>query len=362
MGQSFVQESKLERNLAAHDEWAKALCKKASSKETLQILNKDYRDSALMPMPAKSAVEAAVKDSLQWAHKVTDWLTRRCKLARRNKRGLSIALIDGQIVFAARPDSFGPLITENSDEIFKMVSKRQSRAKASGVKDSHKTKASTSASTQVKGCIVCKKPDRPGSIILCDGCDDEYHMYCLSPPLLSVPDGEWFCDNCMDDRSYLYDHCSWGKAGSTLCKLSDKNGIWKISEKSNELPKSTEEWQDNDNVLQKATLKAIEMGYSSLTQAYTTTRHRVGTDKENNNNERKKRRRRATEEGKPAKKPLTFDPSDPVILNATAWETRHFADSTVATLEAANRGLAQALMNVIAQRDALLATLSTRKN
>lgn len=28
-------------------------------------------------------------------------------------------------------------------------------------------------------------------------CDEEYHTYCLQPPLSEVPSGKWFCDNCM---------------------------------------------------------------------------------------------------------------------------------------------------------------------
>ena len=30
----------------------------------------------------------------------------------------------------------------------------------------------------------------------CDGCDRWFHQYCHKPPLLSVPDGEWFCHRC----------------------------------------------------------------------------------------------------------------------------------------------------------------------
>ena len=30
-------------------------------------------------------------------------------------------------------------------------------------------------------------------------CDAPWHLQCLSPPLDSVPDGEWFCPDCEDD-------------------------------------------------------------------------------------------------------------------------------------------------------------------
>ncbi|XP_016305572.1 remodeling and spacing factor 1-like [Sinocyclocheilus anshuiensis] len=34
------------------------------------------------------------------------------------------------------------------------------------------------------------------SILLCDMCDSGYHTACLRPPLMIIPDGEWFCPPC----------------------------------------------------------------------------------------------------------------------------------------------------------------------
>lgn len=33
-------------------------------------------------------------------------------------------------------------------------------------------------------------------IVLCDGCDQAYHIYCTSPQLNSIPEGSWFCGKC----------------------------------------------------------------------------------------------------------------------------------------------------------------------
>ena len=33
-------------------------------------------------------------------------------------------------------------------------------------------------------------------MLLCDGCDHGYHMYCLRPPLADIPEGDWFCYDC----------------------------------------------------------------------------------------------------------------------------------------------------------------------
>ncbi|KAF4141761.1 PHD finger domain-containing protein [Phytophthora infestans] len=52
-------------------------------------------------------------------------------------------------------------------------------------------------------CERCNRVDDHYSLlILCDGknCKREYHMNCLSPPLVSVPPGEWFCPDCQKER------------------------------------------------------------------------------------------------------------------------------------------------------------------
>jgi PHD-finger len=47
-------------------------------------------------------------------------------------------------------------------------------------------------------CAVCGDG---GSLIICDGCEGEYHMHCLSPPLKAVPAGIWLCDECVDTKA-----------------------------------------------------------------------------------------------------------------------------------------------------------------
>ena len=34
-------------------------------------------------------------------------------------------------------------------------------------------------------------------MLLCDGCDRGYHIYCLKPPLKKVPRSDWFCSDCI---------------------------------------------------------------------------------------------------------------------------------------------------------------------
>lgn len=46
-------------------------------------------------------------------------------------------------------------------------------------------------------CQICKEG---GHLLICDGCDLSYHTTCLRPPLKEVPDGEWHCDYCLDEK------------------------------------------------------------------------------------------------------------------------------------------------------------------
>lgn len=54
--------------------------------------------------------------------------------------------------------------------------------------------------TPSSACCVCSKTDRPESLLLCDDCDDAYHLECLKPILLAVPDGDWYCPLCEHKR------------------------------------------------------------------------------------------------------------------------------------------------------------------
>ena len=45
-------------------------------------------------------------------------------------------------------------------------------------------------------CNVCLSALGEQSMLVCDGCDELYHMHCLNPPLEEIPDGDWYCDVC----------------------------------------------------------------------------------------------------------------------------------------------------------------------
>uniref|UniRef100_A0A8C6VU56 [histone H3]-trimethyl-L-lysine(4) demethylase n=1 Tax=Nothobranchius furzeri TaxID=105023 RepID=A0A8C6VU56_NOTFU len=46
-------------------------------------------------------------------------------------------------------------------------------------------------------CLVCGSGGDEDRLLLCDGCDDSYHTFCLIPPLHDVPKGDWRCPRCL---------------------------------------------------------------------------------------------------------------------------------------------------------------------
>ncbi len=46
-------------------------------------------------------------------------------------------------------------------------------------------------------CHTCGKGDGEDHMLLCDGCDDAYHTYCLIPPIQEIPKGDWRCPKCV---------------------------------------------------------------------------------------------------------------------------------------------------------------------
>ncbi|KAI0775906.1 PLU-1-like protein-domain-containing protein [Trametes elegans] len=60
-----------------------------------------------------------------------------------------------------------------------------------------KTASQDSKSPSELHCEICLKKDQGEKMLICDGCDCGFHMFCLDPPLSNVPRGQWFCHTCL---------------------------------------------------------------------------------------------------------------------------------------------------------------------
>ncbi|VDI06875.1 bromodomain adjacent to zinc finger domain protein 1B [Mytilus galloprovincialis] len=45
-------------------------------------------------------------------------------------------------------------------------------------------------------CKICRKKTDESKLLLCDECNQPFHMFCLRPALLEVPEDDWFCAAC----------------------------------------------------------------------------------------------------------------------------------------------------------------------
>ncbi|KAJ1616939.1 hypothetical protein T492DRAFT_518530 [Pavlovales sp. CCMP2436] len=50
-------------------------------------------------------------------------------------------------------------------------------------------------------CKTCGSLDNPESTLLCDACDEPYHLECVG--LFKVPRSSWFCPRCEKKRAFL---------------------------------------------------------------------------------------------------------------------------------------------------------------
>ena len=55
-------------------------------------------------------------------------------------------------------------------------------------------------------CQLCHLGDNESSLLLCDGCDKGYHTYCFKPVLTDVPEGDWYCYECVNKATGVK-HC-----------------------------------------------------------------------------------------------------------------------------------------------------------
>ncbi|XP_063748483.1 lysine-specific demethylase 5C [Eleginops maclovinus] len=49
-------------------------------------------------------------------------------------------------------------------------------------------------------CRMCGRGDDDEKLLPCDGCDDNYHIFCLLPPLTDLPKGNWKCPKCVAEE------------------------------------------------------------------------------------------------------------------------------------------------------------------
>ncbi|KAM9321195.1 bromodomain adjacent to zinc finger domain protein 2A [Gastrophryne carolinensis] len=83
-------------------------------------------------------------------------------------------------------------------------------------------------SVSIVTCIYCRKGDNDESLLLCDSCDRGCHMYCHRPPITEIPEGDWFCRNCVSQQGeseYLKPGGSSRRAKKCVQRYEDNSPI-----------------------------------------------------------------------------------------------------------------------------------------
>lgn len=52
---------------------------------------------------------------------------------------------------------------------------------------------------ECKSCHFCEEAADADNLLFCDACDKGFHMACLDPPLLQLPEGKWICPICVPE-------------------------------------------------------------------------------------------------------------------------------------------------------------------
>ncbi|XP_060523165.1 uncharacterized protein LOC132700053 isoform X3 [Cylas formicarius] len=64
-------------------------------------------------------------------------------------------------------------------------------------------------------CQFCHSGDNEDKLLLCDSCDRGYHTYCFKPKMETIPDGDWYCHECMNKATGERNCIVCGKKTST---------------------------------------------------------------------------------------------------------------------------------------------------
>uniref|UniRef100_A0A8D3CGF7 E3 ubiquitin-protein ligase UHRF n=1 Tax=Scophthalmus maximus TaxID=52904 RepID=A0A8D3CGF7_SCOMX len=137
-----------------------------------------------------------------------------------------------KILLGGPGDVIGDCKVQFLDEIYQMEKPGArissfSAAGKSGPECKH-CKADPETECRFCSCCVCGGKQDAHMQLLCDECNMAFHIYCLNPPLATIPDDEdWYCPTCKNDTSEVV------KAGEKL----------KASKKKAKMPSATTESQ-----------------------------------------------------------------------------------------------------------------------
>ncbi|XP_036433283.1 lysine-specific demethylase 5A isoform X1 [Colossoma macropomum] len=125
-------------------------------------------------------------------HPIPERRSRRLKSERENKEPKTLQ------IFGSTPKVVGLEIVPADDGFIKK--QRHLKAQAFAIKMRPRKETLEVNFIDLYMCMACGRGDEEDRLLLCDGCDDSYHTFCLIPPLQDVPKGDWRCPKCIAEE------------------------------------------------------------------------------------------------------------------------------------------------------------------
>nr|XP_046162299.1 remodeling and spacing factor 1 isoform X2 [Oncorhynchus gorbuscha] len=162
--------------------------RRLEKKETTPPEEEDEEEETVQRKPREKLDQDGQSKSKGRRRRKTRWSNTRTRRRKKNGSG------DDNESESSEEESE----EDDSDESFKVEKgKRKWRNRN---RERHSNDSDTSSDDDLPPnedpCKHCGLPNHPELILLCDSCDSGYHTACLRPPLMIIPDGEWFCPPC----------------------------------------------------------------------------------------------------------------------------------------------------------------------
>ncbi|KAL7982263.1 hypothetical protein Chor_009861 [Crotalus horridus] len=100
-------------------------------------------------------------------------------------------------IFGAGPKMMGLALGTKEKEDDVPRRRKGTRSEAFGMQMRQRKGALSVNFVDLYVCLFCGRGNNEDKLLLCDGCDDSYHTFCLIPPLPDVPKGDWRCPKCV---------------------------------------------------------------------------------------------------------------------------------------------------------------------
>jgi len=85
-------------------------------------------------------------------------------------------------------------------------------------------------------CEICDMDKDDSRMLICDSCNLGYHMYCVRPVIVNIPNGDWLCSNCSDNEVFNFSDMAMklkqdGSVANFLCLPFSDVGQFHIENK-----------------------------------------------------------------------------------------------------------------------------------